>query len=301
MSLLTGIMLCLLLTAECCDLERDSIQRINRRSLQEHVRCHKLSLAGNSITSIANDSFSGIGTSLETLDLQSNLLINITCGMFNGIPELNKLILSKNIISRIEDLSFMQLRYLAELNLEYNYIVRIGQNTFRGLTELSSLQMRSNEITEIAPDSFRRLPSLKELDMSGNNLFKLDSDTFTGLRSIKVIKLSGNNLQKINPGAFSFLPALEELFLHNNNLTSLQSNFFYQGRPTTLQMSLDKNPLKCTDNRLCWIKQASWLKFMTVPTDGSPTCNDTTEPWSQASTKICSNGMLFTTLIFLSM
>ena len=292
-----GMIFFLFLTSDCCKLARRSIQRVDKRSLQDHVGCHTLSLAGNRIRYIANASFSSMGTSLETLDLDGNWLINITCGMFTGINGLNKLKLSKNRIFYIEDLSFRQLTFLTELNLEYNKLVHIGPNTLYGLSELRSLRLRFNWISDISEDSFIHLPSVREIDMRGNNLSTLYPDAFKGAYSLEILRLDGNKLQSIHSGALSFLTCLKELFLHNNLLSSLNENVFGRGHPKSLQISINGNPMQCKDNKLCWLDYARWLRFMTVLTDGSPNCIDNTKPWHEAKLQ-CSTGRLFQNVVF---
>ncbi len=222
-------------------LAENFIEKITSGCLAHVTQCKKLILTGNRIDNITQGAFSKMAR-LETLDLGSNKLEKITFGIFEG-PKLNRLILSQNKISEIDDLSFQQQNVLTELNLEYNFIKRIEKNTFYGLSELKSLWLSVNKISDLEADSFEHLTSIKEV------------------------------------------------FMRGNLLSSLQENIFGNSHLLSLQISLNRNPLKCIDRSLCWIAQAEndgWVEF--IP-NGRPTCSDSRnvkKPWLEAKTQ-CSN------------
>ena len=121
---------------------------------------------------------------MKSLDLRDNSAdINIKSGSFNGLHNLNTLILYnskiKNLIAPglITTGLFKDLKKLDYLDLYGNKITTIEPGTFNGLDNLNYLDLGSNGITKIKPGAFNGLRNLKTLILSNNSIL-LSSSNF---------------------------------------------------------------------------------------------------------------------------
>ncbi|XP_065927549.1 leucine-rich repeat-containing protein 3-like [Magallana gigas] len=80
----------------------------------------------------------GIPKDTCSLDLMGNQISMIDNNTFKGLPQLKKLYLERNQISRIDN-TFKGLLQLKLLSLNRNQITTIVNNTFAGLSQLTQL------------------------------------------------------------------------------------------------------------------------------------------------------------------
>ncbi|XP_046386290.1 protein slit isoform X2 [Ischnura elegans] len=89
-------------------------------------------------------------------------------GLFTRLPNLQRLDLSRNRVTGIEQAAFQSATRLTELVLAENLIREIHNKMFLGLTNLKSLSLFDNQITCVMPGSFDPLTSLKSLNLASN-------------------------------------------------------------------------------------------------------------------------------------
>ena len=94
----------------------------------------------------------------------------LTNNSFNGLKNLNKLILSRNKISEIYKDNFKGLNNLLDLQISNNKISHIKNETFLYLNQLESVSLDSNEIDTIDLNAFSNLNKLKYLNLNQNRI-----------------------------------------------------------------------------------------------------------------------------------
>lgn len=131
-----------------------------------------LDLSSNKLESIEAETFRNLGD-LRTLILSNNSITFIKENAFRHLPKLNVLNLSYNKIWwTVEDANgvFNGLNDLNHLLLAGNNIKSINENAFVGLRNVTVLNLDHNNITSIQKNSFRHVPLLRELIINTTSL-----------------------------------------------------------------------------------------------------------------------------------
>ncbi|CAJ1063401.1 transforming growth factor beta activator LRRC32 isoform X3 [Xyrichtys novacula] len=179
-----------------------------------------LSLRSNSITKIAQNTFSG-SMFLKKISLHNNVILEIEDGAFDSLNHLTELDLSKNSITCITDFNLCNLKVL---NLSKNSL-EFFQST--GSTDLYGLQFL--DLSENKMHYFPLLPKnnvLRHLDVSRNQLQSLnvtgslDRRTTMILYYLRYLDMSYNQLQTIPESFFNCMGSLEVLNVSNNCINS---------------------------------------------------------------------------------
>ena len=158
--------------------------------LIDAINLKSLCMNDNLIPFIANeylDMFTNKITTLETLDLNSNQILEIS-DYICRFKNLKSLRLHGNLLSSLPDLS--QFQHLIELDIGGNKIEKIPNEIF-SMTTLESLNISSNSMWEL-PNSIVDLKLLKDLDISEIPITKLPTH-FNRLNNL--IKLNISNIE----------------------------------------------------------------------------------------------------------
>ncbi|CAL1544044.1 unnamed protein product, partial [Lymnaea stagnalis] len=131
-------------------------------------------------------------TSLTYVKILTESLKVLRSGRLNYSSPVINLDLTRNIISTVQDNSFILFPNLLTLSLNNNQIRNLTREMFTGLYKLRSLSVSKNYITFIANDTFDDLGTLVNLDISYNQII------YTGHDLIPVrILIPLNNLEQI--------------------------------------------------------------------------------------------------------
>uniref|UniRef100_A0A8C8RDU9 Extracellular matrix protein 2 n=1 Tax=Pelusios castaneus TaxID=367368 RepID=A0A8C8RDU9_9SAUR len=161
---------------------------------------------------------------LTSLELEGNTITSIPDEAFNGIPNLERLDLSKNNITSPD----------------------IGPQAFKILKKLKRLYMDGNALVHIPPE----LPStLDELKINENHLHAIDEDSLQELKNLVTLELEGNKLSEANvsPLAFHPLKSLSYLRLGRNKFRTIP-----QGLPTSIEELYLENNLIEEISEICF-------------------------------------------------
>ncbi|KAG8524039.1 Extracellular matrix protein 2 [Galemys pyrenaicus] len=189
-------------------------------------------------------------TSLELID---NSITSIPDEAFNGLPNLERLDLSRNNISSsgIGPKAFKLLKKLTRLNMDGNNLVEIPS----GLpSTLEELKINENNLQALDEESLSDLNQLVTLELEGNNLSEINVNplAFKPLKSLSYLRLGRNKFRIIPQG----LPdSIEELYLENNQIEEITELCFNRTRKINV-IVLRYN--KIEENRiapLAWINQ----------------------------------------------
>ncbi|EGD79906.1 serine/threonine protein kinase [Salpingoeca rosetta] len=183
-----------------------------------------LELDNNALTSVPD--VSGIVTTLKTLSLHGNRIRRINNDTFTGLTLIQQLFLGENLISKIEAQAFDDLTQLQLLTLFANDISAIPSGLFHGLTSLTQLELQQNPITKLDPDMFAELTMLDHLNLEHTLLAQLPATLFRSTTRLTSLALGNNFITSLDETVFSGLSLLEELRIFDNRLTSLPPGLF---------------------------------------------------------------------------
>ncbi|KAM6214611.1 LOW QUALITY PROTEIN: extracellular matrix protein 2 [Rhynchocyon petersi] len=190
---------------------------------------------------------------ITNLELVGNAITSVPDEAFNGLPNLERLDLSKNSITSegIGHKAFKLLKKLMHLNMDGNNLTQIPSELPSTLEEL---KVNENNLQAINEKSFSELHQLTTLELEGNGLSESNVSplAFKPLKSLTYLRL-GKNKFRIIPQS---LPAsIEELYLENNKIEEITEICFNYTRMINI-IVLSYNQIE--ENRiapLAWIYQ----------------------------------------------
>lgn len=228
---------------------------------------------------------------LESLDFSYNSLSNIPKCLEN-IALLRKLLLQYNMISGLEQNTFMHLTSLEQLILQQNNILYVHRRAFFGLQNLQILDLSKNLISHLHMGQFSNMPKLRILDLSNNNIKYLPKDVFTNTLlekldlssnafsvvpsislseigfSLRHFSIAYNNIEHIDSTTFPDIPFLQFLDLSSNKLTILPDNVF-TSLSLLQKLDLSFNPIRANFKEL--FHYAQNLKTLSLANTGITT------------------------------
>ncbi|XP_021550117.1 extracellular matrix protein 2 isoform X1 [Neomonachus schauinslandi] len=190
---------------------------------------------------------------ITSLELVGNSITSIPDGAFNGLPNLERLDLSKNNITSagVGAKAFKLLKKLMRLNMDGNNLAEIPSELPSALEEL---KINENSLQAISEESLSDLNQLVTLELEGNKLSETNVNplAFKSLKNLSYLRLGRNKFRIIPQG----LPAsVEELYLENNQIEEITEICFNHTRKINV-IVLRHN--KIEENRiapLAWINQ----------------------------------------------
>ncbi|WAR30663.1 TLR3-like protein [Mya arenaria] len=220
----------------------------NTFSLLKNTSIRTLNLKYNNIKTLLNNVFDGLNK-LVDLDL-SVCKIQVTyTDSFNGLDNLNNLVLNNNLltdipinlpagllnlymdnnqITSIPDKIFANQVHLRKLYLRYNKIQTLMQDSFVGLGALERLNLYDNNIAIIPGQTFDPLIALTDLDFANNNLanIQMSLGRFQNQGALSYLNLADNKCSYLQPDFFKYMVSLKELHLERNDLGDVISEDF---------------------------------------------------------------------------
>ncbi|KAM5290565.1 matrix-remodeling-associated protein 5 isoform 1-T3 [Glossophaga mutica] len=166
----------------------------------------------------------GISPHVERINLGFNSIQALSEASFEGLAELQLLMLHGNNIPSIPDGALRDLRSLQVFKFSYNKLRVVTAQTLQGLHSLVRLHMDHNELEFVHPQAFQGLTSLRLLHLEGNRLQQLHPGTFATfsflghflLSSIRHLYLADNRIRSLPDGMLPNMPLLENLYLQGN-------------------------------------------------------------------------------------
>jgi Leucine-rich repeat (LRR) protein len=164
---------------------------------------------------LTNISFLVRLSSLATLDLTNNQLVDTNLAGVSKLPRLRAAFLSGNNFASLPALFMAASTMLVTLELDYCQISHIAPSAFTFLRSLENLSLKHNLLTSVPANVFWPLKSLQELFLDGNQLIDIPDNTFSGLAAVGTLQLSANMLTRV-PLSVGRLPSLQVLDLSDN-------------------------------------------------------------------------------------
>lgn len=207
----------------------------------DHVnKLDVLNLRGNKIKHLSRRIFADI-QELSVLDLSENQIEDLRNATF-VLPGLSTLILSDNLITDIDDNSFLGLKLLTDLHLARNKIFDLSPDCFRHTNHLLFLDLSNNKLDEIQLKTFSNLNKLQFLYLNGNSIRSLPKRLFYQLYELLYLDISGNNLSRLSDNLFKNNKYLTSINLGYNKISEISSSSF-QGLVSLKQLYLQHNAI----------------------------------------------------------
>lgn len=189
---------------------------------------------------------------LFLLRISSCDLHDINWEMFDGLQELQYLILEKNGLRFIPPFAFHGTPNLKTLSLAHNNLLDIQITDLAGLLQLEYIDLSYNNFTQLSELSFPPFPKLKLANFANNPINTIFSNTFEvmnttnsliigselmaltlvtnsllGLNQLKKLTLNNLELLVLKRDLFTGMPQLEELLL-TGNITKIEYDAFLE-------------------------------------------------------------------------
>ncbi|KAH1022987.1 hypothetical protein HUJ04_012283 [Dendroctonus ponderosae] len=170
--------------------------------------------------------FSGF-KKLSLLRIANCELNNIHWEMFDGLNELQSLILERNNLSYIPSFAFYGTPSIKRLSLAHNKLLDIEITDLAGLLQLEYLDLTYNNFTQLSELSFPPFPKLKLANFANNPIGIIFPNTFEVMNTTDSLIIGGEDFPlTLLPNSFAGLGMLKTLTLYNVNVQLLKRDFF---------------------------------------------------------------------------
>ncbi|XP_037910640.1 leucine-rich repeat-containing G-protein coupled receptor 5 isoform X3 [Hermetia illucens] len=157
------------------------------------------------------------------LDLGSNNITYLAAKSFQTLQDLEELVLSDNIIAKIDKDAFRGLIKLKRLSLQNCGLTVVPSESFKSIPNLVSLQLNGNALTHMDDGCLKYLQHLRSLRLEGNRLDRVPTEALNGLKSLEALNLGNNYLSTISEGDFPHMHNLVVLLLKRNKVVEMRS------------------------------------------------------------------------------
>lgn len=229
-------------TIEELDLSSNAIERLpstifNKTSLTI------LSLRYNEISSGLD-----FGTqNIQKLDLSYNKITNVDNFMFDSMPGLTTLILKGNSIRKVHQAAFHPLIDLTHIDLSFNDLEQVSSLMFLTNMDLDVIRINDNpRLKKLPLEGFeceKGTFSVYYFDASNCDLSEFGDATFSTMPELTTLNLAWNNVENLGKNIFTYCRKLIELDLSNNLLSQLDDMMFFRNLALR-KLNLAGNPLQ---------------------------------------------------------
>ncbi|XP_026205520.1 toll-like receptor 13 isoform X1 [Anabas testudineus] len=197
------------------DLSDTHMTELPKGSIRSMKRLRSLNVEHNFYHNVPHDVRSL--SSLEILNLNDNLISELSCDDFINTTRLIELHLKTNRIAKLVKCVFEKLNELKVLDLSHNMLQTFGNSFKTGALKLEFLDLSENSVQHLEKGDFQGLISLKYLNVVSDDI---DNTAFKGLNNLETLVIHVPLSFKYN---FTDLPKLENLIIYLSNVSSLKS------------------------------------------------------------------------------
>ncbi|XP_052084445.1 slit homolog 1 protein-like [Mytilus californianus] len=210
-----------------CDMHMLEVLKLNNISMSSKI-FHKrilycssalnklkfIDLSDNHIESIPNQLFDGI-PNVQTLILRNNWINFISVSAFFGASNLEYLDISKNHLPAIQS-SFCKFMYQVKyINISSNRLTHLDMDDMSNCETMTVFDISKNMIRDIK-GSLSQRSDLQVFNASGNGIKKVSDKFLLNATHINVMELSFNDLHQISAEVFNSMTELKILKLNGN-------------------------------------------------------------------------------------
>ena len=218
------------------DLYDTMLESLPDEIFKDLTKLQTLKLTENRITNVKRDVLASL-IALRELKLGDNMLASLEDGLlFNGLVNLEELLLYRNQITYFNETLLFGLSNLETISFQYNLLITLPNHFFKNSTEIEenvhvpnnliNLLLAHNKLSVIPASFFQGLHNLKFLTLNKNRLTSLQPGLFQDLRALNFLTLSNKLLSKLPIGVFDGVPKVEFLVLHASDFTTLETDVF---------------------------------------------------------------------------
>ncbi|XP_070711273.1 toll-like receptor 13 [Pempheris klunzingeri] len=227
-------------------LSADGLSGMSDRSLRSMTQLRSLELHRNALSKLPL-ALRGLST-LEMLDLSSNLISELDCLDFVNLTRLTELNLQRNCILNLRRCIFQPLNDLKVLNIQENYVFILDFKV--NLQKLESLKLNNNGHLKLRQGDFGNLSALINLDLDSDTFYSLWEGVFEGLYNLQTLSF---RIAYCHKEHFRGLKHLENLTLHLTNDWTQKSPQQNDEAPFSNLYNLKKLVIKVYDEHLMHI------------------------------------------------
>lgn len=208
------------------------------------VNVEKIDLEGNLLSAIPAECFSRY-LNLTTVILTNNKIADISEDAFLGLPRMNTLFLSNNLLKQVPAIKDLE-ETLRSFYLGSNAIQDGGTVSLRKYVKLSHLDL-SNNLLSVMPTDFSSDAPLKEMILEGNPITTVLKADFAMVQQLEVLDLrdadiSDEDLADLMNLYFQGLHTLKALYLGSNKITAVPQ-ILSDTFPSLQVLEISHNPL----------------------------------------------------------
>ncbi|XP_073983632.1 uncharacterized protein isoform X2 [Rhodnius prolixus] len=198
---------------------------------QTHQHLRDVRISYNHLQSVHSNMFDGL-EELQFVVLAGNQITSLEVNSFKDLPNKLTIILSDNKIAHIADNAFTNIPNLIKLDLHCNELQEWSLSMFNNVTTNEfplHLNMSRNLISSLTVGNIDSANSLfvKVVDLSYNNIVEIPRSFFEVMgESLRRINLDYNHIGKLDEAAFGMLKNLEALALEHNSIVKLRKRAF---------------------------------------------------------------------------
>jgi Leucine-rich repeat (LRR) protein len=184
---------------------------------------------------------------IQELDIGDNNIKKVDTYLVQRYyPELRRLDVSRNRISRFFSTSPLDNSTLEVIDASFNYISKLDPSALSNISTLKQLNLSNNEIRTLSQDAFANNPELIRLDVSNNHILTIHRDAFRKNPKIREIYAGSNGMTYLHPGTFSGNPQLTKVTVSWNKIQDINPETFYNN-PNLEYLDFNNNKLKALD------------------------------------------------------
>jgi Leucine-rich repeat (LRR) protein len=241
------------------NLESNRLTSIPKHMLHKNVHKKLLDvrLSYNKLKVLASSTFASLST-LQTVTMTGNHLINVERLAFHDLPNLVAVLLTQNHLRMVSARAFSKLASLQRLELQHNRLREFGLGSFENcsndLMSPMTLNISYNLLEGLSPAPIAKnhvppfihvidashnvltripmgfleqaAPALRTLDLSYNRITGIDGYDLKSLVSLQELKLAANHVIDLHKAALRHLTGLQILDLSQNRIEVLQFGQF---------------------------------------------------------------------------
>ena len=132
------------------------------------------------------------------VSFSDNALTHVPAGYFKNLTNLEGIFLSRNLISDVDDFSFVAVPSVETIYLNDNHLSVIRENMLAGLFKLKTLSLSDNQIHTVEHRSFKDTPVLTNVNLNSNLLQNLSECIMFGplnTTTLGIFAMTNNPLQ----------------------------------------------------------------------------------------------------------
>ena len=224
-------------------LESNLITSVLPGTFWENPNLIVLNLRNNRLSSLPVD-IATLKNHVQELNIGDNSIQKVDTYLVQRYyPELRRLDVSRNKISRIFSTSPLDNSSLEVVDASYNYIAELEPSAFASASNLKELNASNNKISSVSKDVFARNPELVRVDVSNNHILIIHRDAFRNNPKIREIYAGSNVMTYLHPDTFRKNPQLTKVSLSWNRIEDIDPQTFYDN-PDLEFLDFNSNKLR---------------------------------------------------------